>query len=150
MSKYLSKAECLKEIKKQYVARLGYISKDSPFIVPITYYYDESANSVLAFSTIGHKIEGMRANTTVCLYIDKIDSIGKWKTVVIHGEYEELDAMDNEFYLKKLGQGVKDLLHINDQKETRQMEAFSNVKFSKGAPIVFQIRIWDITGRFMD
>jgi len=149
MPKYLSKVECLKEIKVQYVAKLGYISKESPFIVPITYYYDEQENSIMAFSTFGHKIEGMRANTTVCLYIDKIESVRKWKTIVIHGEYEELDKMDNEFYLKKLGQGIKDILHSSDQKETRDMAEFSNVKLSKGDPIVFQTRIWDITGRFM-
>ncbi|WP_149276555.1 pyridoxamine 5'-phosphate oxidase family protein [Pareuzebyella sediminis] len=149
MPKYLSKVECLKEIKREYVAKLGYISKESPFIVPITYFYDEKENSIIAFSTFGHKIESMREKAAVCLYLDKIVSVKEWKTILIHGEYEELDKIDHEFYLEKLGQGVKDILNIKDQKNTREMEEFSNVKFLKGDPIVFQIKIWDITGRFM-
>ncbi len=149
MSKFLSKTECLEEIKNQYVARLGYISKGSPFIVPITYYYDEDDKSIMAFSTYGHKIEGMRTNKAVCLYLDKIDSVKKWKSILIHGAFEELDILDRKFHLDKLGQGIKELLNIEKQKETRAMNEFSNVKFPKNDPIVYRIRIWDITGRYM-
>ena len=151
MSKYLSKAECFEEIKEQYIARLGYISGGSPFIVPITYYYDESENSIMAFSTHGHKVESMRTNTTVCLYVDKIDSVKKWKSISIHGTFEELDKVDSGFYLNRLGQGVKDLLNIKEFKDTRSMDEFSNVEFLKrNNPIVYRIRIWDIAGRYMD
>jgi len=150
MSHFLSKTECLEEIKKQYLAKLGYIFKNSPFIVPITYYYDVEDQSIMGLSTLGHKIKGMRANKMVCLYVDKIDSVKKWKSILIHGSFEELDMWDSEFYLKKLGQGVRDILNIKEQKDTRAIDEFANIKFLKNNPIVYRIRVWDITGRYMD
>jgi nitroimidazol reductase NimA-like FMN-containing flavoprotein (pyridoxamine 5'-phosphate oxidase superfamily) len=150
MPKYLSKSECLEEVKKNYVAKLGYILKDCPFIVPITYYFDESDNCILAYSVQGHKIEGMRKNTTVCLYIDSITSVKKWKSVLIHGAFEELSKPDAAFYLNRLGEGIRDLLNDKEDKETTAMGEFSNVKFTLGEPIVYRINIWDIAGRYMD
>ena len=153
MSKFLSKDESLKEIEKQYVAKLGYISGNSPFIVPITYYYDKSENCIMAFSAEGHKIDGMRVNKTVCLYVDEIDSVKKWKSILIHGAFEEFDIFDREFYLKKLGKGIQNLLKIKKHKATRSIDEFSNIKFSTinplMNPIVYRIKIWDVTGRYM-
>lgn len=149
MPMYLSKPECLEEVKKHYVAKLGYIMKDCPFIVPITYYFDERENCILAYSVQGHKIEGMRKNTTVCLYIDSITSVKKWKSVLVHGAFEELSEVDSAFYLNLLGEGVRDLLNDMDNKETKTMAEFSNIKFAHGKPIVYRINIWDVTGRHM-
>ncbi len=150
MPSYLSKIECLEELKKNYVAKLGYISKDCPFIVPITYYFDEEEDCILAYSVQGHKIEGMRKNASVCLYIDSITSVKKWKSVLIHGAFEELSEVDSAFYLNRLGEGVRDLLNDEKDKETKAMDEFSNVKFPYGEPIVYRIKIWDITGRYRD
>ena len=47
MSIYLSKAECREEVKRHYVAKLGYILNDCPFIVPITYYFDKAYGNKL-------------------------------------------------------------------------------------------------------
>lgn len=147
MSIYLSKAECLEEVKRHYVAKLGYILNDCPFIVPITYYFDKAENCILGYSVHGHKIEGMRKNTTVCMYIDSITSVKNWKSILIHGSFEELSKVDSAFYLNRLREGVRDLLNDTNDKETRAMEEFSNVKFPQGEPIVYRINIWDITGR---
>ena len=147
MSIYLSKAECREEVKRHYVAKLGYILNDCPFIVPITYYFDKAENCILGYSVQGHKIEGMRKNTTVCMYIDSITSVNNWKSILIHGSFEELSKVDSAFYLNRLGEGVRYLLNDTNYKETRAMEEFSNVKFPQGEPIVYRINIWDITGR---
>ncbi|WP_394973001.1 pyridoxamine 5'-phosphate oxidase family protein [uncultured Croceitalea sp.] len=149
MPKYLSKTESLNEIKEQYLARLGYISKGCPFIVPITYYYDEQENCIVAFSAEGHKIDGMRKNKTVCLYVDKVTSIKKWKSILVHGMFEELEVIDREFHLKKLGAGIKNILETKSKKMVRDIDTFSNIKYAVKDPIVYRIRIWDVSGRYM-
>lgn len=149
MPKYLSKAESHEILKKQYVAKLGYVSGDSPFIVPITYFFSESENCILAFSAEGHKIDAMRINKTVCLYVDEIHSVKKWKSILIHGMFEELE-IDREFYLKKLGKGIQNLLRVKKHKPTREIDEFSNMKLSTKNPVIYRIKIWDITGRYME
>lgn len=149
MPKYLSKTESHEILKKQYVAKLGYISGDCPFITPITYFYYEPENCILALSAEGHKIDGMRMNKTVCLYVDEIHSVKNWKSILIHGLFEELD-LDIEFYLRKLGEGIQNLLKVKKQKPTREMDEFSNMKLSTKNPVIYRIRIWDITGRYME
>lgn len=147
MAIYLTKAECFKEVGKNYMAKLGYILQNCPFIVPITYYFDEAEACILAYSVHGHKIEGMRKNTTVCLYIDNIVSVTNWKSILIHGSFEELNKLDRGFYLDRLGNGVRTLSKDKEFKGTRALDAFSNVKFLKGDPVVYRINIWEMTGR---
>ena len=147
MSHYLSKNESVSILKQNYLGKLGYIAEDCPFIVPITYFYDE--NHIMAFSKEGHKINGMRLNNKVCLYVDEIVAVKKWKSILIHGIYEEVDKFDQQFYLNKLGQELNLLLGSNTPKPVKSMDAFSNMKQSKNEPVVYRIAIWDITGRYM-
>lgn len=150
MAHFLSRGESLDILKKNYLGKLGYITKDSPFIVPITYYYNEIENCIMAFSTEGHKLIGMRLNTKVCLYVEEIDTVKKWRTILIHGSFDEVDRIDQEFYLKQVGDGINMLLNHKKQRDTKSMDEFSNVNYSKTEPILYRIEIWDTTGRFME
>jgi len=77
-------------LKDNYTGYLGFISQHIPHILPITYYYDESNNSIISYSTGGYKIDAMRENSTVSLQIEEVVSNYNWQSVLVFGTFEEL------------------------------------------------------------
>ena len=70
------------------VGRLGCVRDGMPYIVPISYVYEE--RHIYSFSLVGAKVSAMRGHPQVCLEIDKIESPRQWWSVVACGYYEEL------------------------------------------------------------
>jgi nitroimidazol reductase NimA-like FMN-containing flavoprotein (pyridoxamine 5'-phosphate oxidase superfamily) len=61
--------------------------------VPIFFAYDGThlyGSNIYCFSTMGLKIEWMRANPLVCLEIDDVKNPSDWMSVVVLGRYQEL------------------------------------------------------------
>jgi nitroimidazol reductase NimA-like FMN-containing flavoprotein (pyridoxamine 5'-phosphate oxidase superfamily) len=56
--------------------------------VPVYFAYDNGY--LYSFSTVGQKIEWMRANPLVCVETDEVESPEQWVSVVVSGRYEEL------------------------------------------------------------
>jgi hypothetical protein len=57
-------------------------------VVPFYFVYDNDC--LYSFSTIGQKIEWMRANPLVCVEADEVVSQEQWMSVIVFGCYEEL------------------------------------------------------------
>ncbi len=70
------------------VARLAYAHDGQPYIIPMSFAYD--GDYLYSFSTLGHKIEWMRANPLVCVEVEELVSPHEWATVIVLGRYEEL------------------------------------------------------------
>jgi len=58
--------------------------------VPICFSY-EPPNQIYIFSTFGKKIEWMRQNPKVCLEVDEVANRSNWSSVVVEGNYLELE-----------------------------------------------------------
>jgi hypothetical protein len=87
--------ECRRALAEADIARLACESGGQPYVVPVYLAYDGTA--LYGFSTVGRKIEFMRANPLVCVEIDDVESQSQWISVVVFGRYEELpDTPDNE------------------------------------------------------
>lgn len=71
----LTKAECLKILSSNYIGHLGYISRNLPFVIPITYYFDNKNITVIGYSSEGHKINALRKNNAVALEVVEVESI---------------------------------------------------------------------------
>jgi len=54
------------------------------------YAYDD--NYLYSLTTLGQKINWMRANPLVCEEVDELVSPQDWATVIVIGKYEELPA----------------------------------------------------------
>jgi hypothetical protein len=130
-------------LKRAHVGHLGCAQGSQPYVVPFsfTYYRD----FIYSFTTIGKKIEWMRANPLVCVEAEEIVSRHEWQTVVIFGRYHEL-ADTPEFYETRMlahdllaktamwwEPGYVKMLH---QGEERLLQ-----------PIYFRISISKISGR---
>jgi nitroimidazol reductase NimA-like FMN-containing flavoprotein (pyridoxamine 5'-phosphate oxidase superfamily) len=84
----MTEAECRRALETANVGRLACAQDNQPYVVPI--YFAYSGRYLYAFSTIGQKIEWMRANPRVCLEVDEINSPDEWMSLVVFGRYEEL------------------------------------------------------------
>lgn|SRR5574341_133191 len=84
----MTEAECHHALKQATVGRLACARDSQPYVVPIYFAYHE--RHLYAISTVGQKVEWMRANPLVCVEVDEIKEPDEWMSVVVFGRYEEL------------------------------------------------------------
>ncbi len=149
MVKDLKQEDCIELLRENYIGRLGYVIGKNPFVVPITYYYHEGkGNGIISYSLGGHKIDAMRNNRCISLQIDEIKSASHWKSVLVHGEFEELKQIDAKNLLRQFSQGVKNIINRSTGENVQFIHEFSSKLQSKGSsPIVYRINILEITGK---
>lgn len=84
----MDRAQCMALLGAERLGRLACVKDGRPYVVPITYAAD--GDYLYGFSLLGQKVEWMRANGQVCLQVDRFDGEREWRSVVVHGSYEEL------------------------------------------------------------
>ena len=95
----MTEAECRYALKQASVGRLACSRDNQPYVVPIYFAYSE--HHLYAISTIGQKIEWLRANPLVCVEVDNIASHDEWMSVVVFGRYEELPDLPEFKYARE-------------------------------------------------
>src|SRR5215211_2141655 len=129
----LSPDEIDKVLRTHQIGRLACTVDDQPYIVPINYAYD--GTFIYAFSGAGHKIDVMRRQPNVCFLVDDIAGPSTWKSVVAHGQYEEMVAnRDRQAALAWLAPSGSGLVSRNLNHGNRV--------------VVFRIRPHEVSGRF--
>jgi nitroimidazol reductase NimA-like FMN-containing flavoprotein (pyridoxamine 5'-phosphate oxidase superfamily) len=89
----MSKDECLRVLAGARLARLACTRENQPYVVPVYLAYHESSSDgacLYGFTTLGQKVEWMRANPLVCVEVDEIAAHDRWVSVIVLGRYEEL------------------------------------------------------------
>jgi nitroimidazol reductase NimA-like FMN-containing flavoprotein (pyridoxamine 5'-phosphate oxidase superfamily) len=87
--------ECRDVLAHAGLARLACEMDGQPYVVPVYLVYD--GNYLFGFSTMGYKIDCMRANPLVCVEIDDVKSQNDWMSVIVFGSYKELaDTAENK------------------------------------------------------
>ena len=137
-------------LKDNYIGHLSYIYGEWPFSIPITYYYIKAKNIIISYAAEGHKIKAMRKNPNVSLEVNEIDSVNHWRSVLVHGKFEELEGVDAKYYLHEFCDGVKELLLRKEKKHAKSVGEFSSKMDSKDTPIVYKIVIDDMTAKFRE
>ena len=92
----------------------------------------------------------MRENPNVSLEVNDIDSVNNWRSVLIHGKFEELGGVDAKYYLHEFCEGVKKLLRRKEDMHVSSVSEFSSKMDSKDTPIVYRIVIDDMTAKFRE
>jgi hypothetical protein len=80
--------ECRQMLTRSGFGRLGCARENQPYVVPIYFAYEP--DHLYIFTTVGKKIEWMRANPKVCVEVDEVVSHFQWMSVIITGRYQEL------------------------------------------------------------
>lgn len=147
MIRILDTQECTQILSKNYICNLSYIYRNRPFIVPMTYYFDAKNNIIYGYSAEGHKIDAMRENNSVSLIISEIDSVSSWKSVLVHGVFEEFSGSAAKAKLHLFSLGVKKLIMLKEQLKLDFLHEFSSKIYKGNLPIVFQIKVAEISGK---
>ena len=147
MFKNLEDKEITFILENNYIGHLGYIYKGKPFVVPITYFFDKESNAIICYSGDGHKMIAMRKNNTVSLQINDIDAVTKWKSVLVHGVFEQHFGSDAKAYLHKFSLGVKEIIIKKEHKKVNFISEFSSKIYKDDIPAVFLIKIEEMTGK---
>ncbi|MGI9546313.1 MAG: pyridoxamine 5'-phosphate oxidase family protein [Flavobacteriaceae bacterium] len=147
MIKDLETKESIQILRTNYIGHLGYIWQARPYIVPITYYFDEPNNAIVSYASEGHKIIAMRKNKDVSLEVNEIKSVNSWRSVLVHGTFEELQGIDAEYQLHQFAECVKDIIRRKEKKHLQFISEFSSKLDSEGYPIVCRIKMDDITAK---
>ncbi|PWL37357.1 flavin mononucleotide-binding protein [Flagellimonas aquimarina] len=148
--KNLKISDCLQLLNENYIGRLGFISHSSPHITPITYFHDAEEKSILSYSTEGHKINAMRKFPSVSLQVDEINTIQNWKSVLIHGRFEELQGSTAKKYLRKFSNGVQETIAKKIGESPKFISDFSSRLSERKLPVVYRVNINDISGKYRE
>ena len=143
----LKKHRCRELLNENYIGHLGYVFKNKPFVLPITYYYNMLKNTITCYSGEGHKIKALRTNNNVSLEVAEIDSVNKWQCVVVDGKYREFEGSTAKLNLHRFYEGVKGLIQKKEGKNPRFLSEFSSKIYKEGQPVVFEIAINEVSGR---
>ena len=84
----LSRQASLDLLAGMRLGRLACAQGAQPYVTPI--YFVSHLGCLYGFSTLGQKIEWMRANPLVCVEASEVVSSQQWVSVIVFGRYEEL------------------------------------------------------------
>ena len=75
-------------LQKTVFGHLGCHADDETYVVPISFVYDGQA--IYCHTLEGKKTSMMRKNPKVCFQTDDLSNMGKWRSVIVQGKFEEL------------------------------------------------------------
>ena len=75
-------------LHRHHVGRLAYVVDGEPYVVPITYTYQDGF--VYGHTMPGQKLDAMRAEPRVSFEVDERWETDTWRSVVVRGIFEEL------------------------------------------------------------
>ncbi|RSK40434.1 pyridoxamine 5'-phosphate oxidase family protein [Mangrovimonas spongiae] len=134
-------------LERNCIGHLAYIHENRPFIAPITYFYNKEDNIIIGYSNVGHKIMAMRRHSKVAMEVSEINAINHWKSIVVHGVYNEIDRSEAKAYLHDFSLGVKNLISVKEHRTLDFISQFSSKATQESLPVVFFIKVENITGK---
>ena len=145
MIKNLDQGDCKLLLKQNYIGHLGYIYNNRPYVIPITYFYED--DRIICYSGEGHKIDAMRKHAPVALEVSDIESVDHWQSIAVHGHYEEYEGSTAKALLHAFSLGIKDIIMKKEHRGLNFISEFSAKIANNDMPIVFVIHIEEITGK---
>ena len=145
MIRNLDKDDCELILRQNYIGHLGYIYRERPYVIPITYFFKD--NRIICYSGEGHKIVAMRKHTPISLEVSDITSVDEWKSIAVHGSYEEFEGSNAKALLHDFSLGIKDIILNKEHRDLNFISEFSAKIAKNDLPIVFVLNIEEITGK---
>ena len=134
-------------LARNYIAYLACSENDTPYLVPITYYYDPPSDSIISYTTEGKKIRILRNNPKVSLIVSEIDTLTKWKTVVIDGKFEELSGEDQFAALQNLSKNLTRLISEKTQETVLYINEVARIN-PDNPKVIYRIHLDQKSGRY--
>jgi uncharacterized protein len=88
-------------VRNGHVGRLGCIADGGPYVVPVSYIFDNGA--IFVHSLTGRKVRAMRENPRVCFQVDEIRDEYNWRSAIVFGRYKEVtEPAEREWALRRI------------------------------------------------
>jgi len=144
----LSKEEIEVVLTGNALGRLGCNDGFNTYVFPVNYLYD--GKYILCHSLTGFKIQVMRQNKRVCFLVDEVVDFTNWKSVMVVGEYQELNDIRERYSAMKAF--ITRMLHLKIT-DTALFTQLNNVKTTyqnsdSFRPIIYRIAIDEKTGKY--
>ncbi|MBQ0785873.1 MAG: flavin mononucleotide-binding protein, partial [Oceanihabitans sp.] len=81
------------------------------------------------------------------LLVSDVDNVTNWRSVLVHGKFEQHFGSDAKSYLHKFSLGIKDIILEKEQSKANFISDFSSKIYKDDIPAVFLIKIEEITGK---
>ena len=134
-------------LRNNYLGHLAYLWQGKSYLIPITYYFDHADNTIISYTSEGHKIDAMRKNNSVTVQVEEMQSMFNWESVMVHGTFEELEGSIAKQKLHLFTEGIKSIIKRKEHKEVEFINEFSSKLYSRGIPIVYRIKILEVMGK---
>lgn len=133
-------------LSSQVIGRLACTENDQPYIVPVTYCYD--GKFIYGQMNEGMKLNILRKNPNTCFEVDMMTDMANWQSVIVFGQFEELEGADAEKARKILFNNVFTLMtsstiHIHEHEEKTELDDSNRIKRH-----MYRIRVQKMTGRY--
>jgi uncharacterized protein len=125
-----------------HLGRLACAQGSQPYIVPI--YFSYNNNYLYTFSTVGQKIDWMRANPLVCVEADEVVNSEKWTSVIANGLFQELPDLPELRTERSLAYDL--LRHKAMWWEPGYVKTIIHGKERPLVPVFYRLHITEITG----
>ena len=136
----LSRQASLDLLARMRLGRLACAQGAQPYVTPI--YFVSHLGCLYGFSTLGQKIEWMRENPLVCVEIDEVTTQRQWSSVVVFGQYEELPHTPANDEVQSVAERL-----FRRHPMWWEPASVPLASHEPRAPILFRIRIRQLTGR---
>jgi hypothetical protein len=133
-------------LTSQVRGRLACTDGKKPYIVPVNYSYD--GKYIYGQTNEGKKLRILRKNPNVCFEVGVMTDNKNWQTVLLYGEFEELDGKkaakakeslyNSAFYLM-----TGSSIHSHQHEVSGKLDDSNREK-----AVMYRINIKKITGRF--
>jgi uncharacterized protein len=130
----------------QVVGRIGYSDGKKSYITPVTYAFD--GKYIYGQTNEGLKLDLMRRNPYVCFEVDSMLNMANWESVILWGNFEELEDREAIKAREYLYNRILDLLtsttvHLHEHGSPQDTKETNRIK-----RIMYRIRITEKTGRY--
>jgi len=145
MNSNMTTTEIENVLQSQSICRLACNDKTFPHLIPISYFYD--GKYIYCQSQPGKKIELMQKDPNVTILVDIIGSMNNYKSVIVNGEYQELNGLEADAARKLLFEQIFSLMtttriHHFEHQESGKTDDSDRIKI-----IMFRIKILSSSGR---
>jgi nitroimidazol reductase NimA-like FMN-containing flavoprotein (pyridoxamine 5'-phosphate oxidase superfamily) len=139
----LTLAQCEEVLARATVGRLACARHDQPYVVPISLHFDISDKALYSFSTVGQKVDWMRANPKVCVEVDEIHEQLHWTTIVVFGRYEEIGHSEEEHQARQRA------YELFQQRADWWLPGLGKLTTGEehSTPVIYRVRVDRMTGR---
>ena len=132
-------------LQSQSICRLACTNGREPYLVPISYYYD---GKYLYFQSLkGKKIEWMRKHPSVAIEVSIIQGLHRYQTVLISGEFEELNGNVKDDAQKKMNEEIFGLMSRSRIHPFGHSVLENDVDVVEEKPFLFRVKITSRSGR---